>query len=205
MPKLIVEAGKDIGREYAVEAGMRLGRLDTCAVALDDTNCSREHAEIREVDGAYHVVDLGSRNGTILNGKKVKQAPIAAGDKLTIGDTVFVFYDEDAPASSTDTMGPEALKAAMAAAAAQMAAPAAADAGDDDGSRDSEDDAASDDEREAAARAKKPMNAAAIRAEGAREATPNERALELSLFAVLLLLTFLCVSFATQILLRLLG
>lgn len=200
MPKLIVEAGKDVGREYPVEPGMRLGRLDTCAVALDDTNASREHAEIRDIDGVLHVVDLGSRNGTIVNGKKVKQAALAGGDKLAIGDTLFVFYDEDAPAAAaTDSMGPEQLKAAMEAGAAAEPAEAEAD------SRDESEDGESDDEREAARARSRPVGAAAIRAEGARPPTQNERALELSLFALLLFLSFLCVSYATQILLRLLG
>lgn len=60
-----------------------VGRLPECTITLDDGNVSREHARVSPGAGAYVVTDLGSTNGTLVNGVRV------TGDqKLTDGDIV---------------------------------------------------------------------------------------------------------------------
>jgi hypothetical protein len=69
-----------------------IGRSRECDVQLDDVNASRRHCEVVQ-DGAtsWSVVDLGSTNGTELNGERVDRAPLADGDRITVGGTVILF------------------------------------------------------------------------------------------------------------------
>ncbi|WP_437487062.1 sigma 54-interacting transcriptional regulator [Sorangium sp. So ce1014] len=68
-----------------------LGRGPRADVRLRNTSASREHAKIVLLDGRAQLVDLGSRNGTQLNGVPVDGArPLGSGDVVSIGDTVVV-------------------------------------------------------------------------------------------------------------------
>jgi hypothetical protein len=68
-----------------------VGRLDTCDVALADPGASRRHAEVRREGDEWVVLDLGSTNGTIVNGKRVNRHRLAKGDRITVGETVLEF------------------------------------------------------------------------------------------------------------------
>jgi hypothetical protein len=63
-----------------------IGRHPDCDVVLNDQEVSRQHAEVRREDGQFLVVDLGSLNGTKVNGAGVKAPrPLEDGDVITIG------------------------------------------------------------------------------------------------------------------------
>ena len=65
-----------------------IGRSERVTVPVDDVYVSDEHALIAENDGDWTVRDLGSTNGTYLNGAKVTQpTPVSAGDQVRIGKT----------------------------------------------------------------------------------------------------------------------
>ncbi len=68
-----------------------IGRLPDCDVVLDDKGASRRHAQIRSQDGAATLTDLGSTNGTQLNGERVGSRSLTDGDRITIGTTVIEF------------------------------------------------------------------------------------------------------------------
>jgi hypothetical protein len=68
-----------------------LGRSRECDVRVADTNVSRRHAELRREDDAFWIVDLGSTNGTELNGRRVERARVEDGDRITLGSTDLVF------------------------------------------------------------------------------------------------------------------
>jgi signal transduction histidine kinase len=72
---------------------MALGRDQSNPIRLHDTEVSRRHAEVRPVDDVYRIVDLGSANGTFLNGQPVDQAPLHSGDRLQLGQTVMLFNE----------------------------------------------------------------------------------------------------------------
>jgi pSer/pThr/pTyr-binding forkhead associated (FHA) protein len=62
-----------------------LGRSSSCQLVFDDDTVSRRHAALVCRDGAWHVVDLGSSNGTYVNGRRVVDAEVRPGDELTLG------------------------------------------------------------------------------------------------------------------------
>jgi ABC-type multidrug transport system ATPase subunit/pSer/pThr/pTyr-binding forkhead associated (FHA) protein len=69
---------------------VRIGRAADSDVVVDDLVVSRHHAELRAAPGGgYEIVDLGSHNGTYLNGQPVTRAAIHAGDIVGIGHSVF--------------------------------------------------------------------------------------------------------------------
>lgn len=70
---------------------MSLGRDESNDVVLADVNVSRFHAELVSVDGAIEVSDLGSRNGTRVNGERVQRTRLRDGDEIGIGPFGIVF------------------------------------------------------------------------------------------------------------------
>ncbi|HWB55817.1 MAG TPA: DUF3662 and FHA domain-containing protein [Gaiellaceae bacterium] len=66
---------------------LTLGRSRECDIRVDDPNVSRRHAEIRHEDGAYSIVDLGSTNGLVVDGKRVDRARLEPGTAVLLGTT----------------------------------------------------------------------------------------------------------------------
>ena len=64
-----------------------LGRSRDCEVVVADPNASRIHAEVRHIGLDYFLVDMGSTNGTEVNGQLVKRHALAHGDTIVIGTT----------------------------------------------------------------------------------------------------------------------
>ena len=82
------------GGERTVPLGsdsVTIGRLADCDVVLTDKGASRKHAQLRFRDGSWVLTDLGSTNGTRLNGQTVQSRELSDGDKVTIGTTVLEF------------------------------------------------------------------------------------------------------------------
>jgi hypothetical protein len=71
-----------------------IGRSKECDIQVADANVSRRHAEVREEGAAHWVVDLGSTNGTEVNGRRLKRAKLRPGDTITVGATELVFGRE---------------------------------------------------------------------------------------------------------------
>jgi len=65
--------------------GLVIGRGPDCDVALRDDTVSRRHAQLVFRDGIWVVQDLGSRNGTTVNGRKVGRSQLRPGDRLGLG------------------------------------------------------------------------------------------------------------------------
>ena len=68
-----------------------IGRGTSNAVQLHDTEVSREHAELRRRGDVFIVHDLGSSNGTFVNGRPIKEQELASGDQLQLGRTMLLY------------------------------------------------------------------------------------------------------------------
>lgn len=68
-----------------------VGRSPECDISIVDSNVSRRHAEIQPRGDGFVVVDLGSTNGTRVNGVRVSERELQDGDELTFGNTRMLF------------------------------------------------------------------------------------------------------------------
>ncbi|MGC4114879.1 MAG: sigma 54-interacting transcriptional regulator [Myxococcales bacterium] len=112
MASLLAATGPHAGARFEIGQELAIGRSSACEVRLpDDTKVSRRHARLFAHAGRFFLVDLGSRNGTVLNGEKLEgEAALQSGDRVQVGDTLFVF-DPPLRASVEDSTE-ELLKAA---------------------------------------------------------------------------------------------
>ena len=96
-PRLLVsgpEAGADgsAQRTYELSAPLTiLGRGTDCDLRLVDPGVSRHHVELRVEDGEVVLVDLGSTNGTFVNGQPVRRVTLTDGTQVMLGRTTLVF------------------------------------------------------------------------------------------------------------------
>lgn len=81
------------GRSYNIATNrVLLGRDRSCTIMVNDINASRQHAELRfEPQGVWVITDLGSTNGTLVNGQPVSRMGLREGDRVTLGITDFIF------------------------------------------------------------------------------------------------------------------
>ncbi len=90
---LMVKRGPNAGSTFLVDAEVTsVGRAPDSDVFLDDVTVSRRHAEFRRRDGAFFVHDVGSLNGTYVNGERVETTKLASGDEVQIGKFKLVFF-----------------------------------------------------------------------------------------------------------------
>jgi hypothetical protein len=79
--------GVPAGGLYRVDGELSIGRGADVSVMLNDPSVSRRHASIAVVNGVPVLRDLGSTNGTFVNGERVETRTLSAGDRLTFGNT----------------------------------------------------------------------------------------------------------------------
>jgi predicted component of type VI protein secretion system len=72
---------------------MVIGRLKACDVCLGDANASRQHAAIESEGTGWALVDLGSTNGTLVNGAKVDRVRLRDGDVITVGISELMYHE----------------------------------------------------------------------------------------------------------------
>ena len=91
---LLVKRGPNAGSTFLLEGGSSsAGRSTESDVFLDDVTVSRKHAIVeRRDDGAWFVRDLGSLNGTYVNGEQVDETKLASGDEVQIGRFKLTFF-----------------------------------------------------------------------------------------------------------------
>jgi phosphoserine phosphatase RsbU/P len=87
MTFLVFVAGPIAGRRYKLSDGEYLiGRRSDCQIFVPDMRVSRQHAKFSRLNGAWSVEDLGSNNGTFINGNKVQRAQLHHNDELLIAN-----------------------------------------------------------------------------------------------------------------------
>jgi len=101
MARLTVIEGETGAPAHPIEEGTTLGRGAHNGIPMpQNTGCSRDHAKVWRVGPAkYAVADLGSTNGTLVNGDKTMRADLEDGDEVRIGRVLFRFEldDEEKP------------------------------------------------------------------------------------------------------------
>jgi two-component system, NtrC family, sensor kinase len=112
MASLFVIRGRDQGRQILLaEARMQIGRDNQSQLQLLDSEVSRQHAVIDLVpdsgNDTYELVDLGSSNGTYVNGQLIQRHRLRSGDRVQIGRTVMIFTGSSAPEGWATTYGVE--------------------------------------------------------------------------------------------------
>jgi hypothetical protein len=114
--KLTVGSGPQAGREIELHHDVvTIGRAASCQILIDDDFASRRHAQIVRRDDVYWLHDLGSKNGTLLDGQPLTQERrLTDGAEIRIGAAIFRFYDLAAtrtrPGVSPHARPPEAEK-----------------------------------------------------------------------------------------------
>jgi pSer/pThr/pTyr-binding forkhead associated (FHA) protein len=104
MACLIVASGKNAGAQYRLpRRPVTAGRDPARDIQLVDPKVSRKHFQIRCDGKDYTLVELHSRNGVRVNGRKVQSKQLADGDEIRAGDTVLMFFAEDIR-SNTDAL-----------------------------------------------------------------------------------------------------
>jgi hypothetical protein len=90
-PSSVVVHGPDGAKPSTVRLGdpTDVGRASSCAITIQDTYVSQQHARFFSRDGGWYVEDLGSTNGTYLNDRRLTQpAEVHVGDVVRLGKTV---------------------------------------------------------------------------------------------------------------------
>lgn len=97
-PYFIVLAGSNLGRMYRIEGDeVILGRATSATVRLEDDGVSRNHAKVIMRGDQLWIEDLGSQNGTFINGEKISAQALRDGDKIQVGATTilkFTYHDD---------------------------------------------------------------------------------------------------------------
>lgn len=90
----MIEIGKD--RYLLTGAVTVLGRGSDCDIIVDDTGISRHHLELRVTPGGVIATDLGSTNGSFVEGHRISAATLVDGNTITIGRTHIMFWSAQA-------------------------------------------------------------------------------------------------------------
>ncbi len=85
---VVVAPSERVGERFAVSSEITIGRAAGCHIRIDDSYASQLHARVFDRDGSVLVDDLGSTNGTYVNGDRVSgPRTLKRGDRLRVGET----------------------------------------------------------------------------------------------------------------------
>ena len=95
---IVVLSGDASGEEYSLDqSSTMLGRGESAHVRFEDASMSSEHVALEFFDGGIRLRDLGSMNGTLLNGSDTKAATLKNGDRFQIGALELQFILTERP------------------------------------------------------------------------------------------------------------
>lgn len=86
--------GGEVVRKVFDQRDIKIGRDPSCELTLDHAALSRQHALIRREGTVYVASDLGSSNGTLVNGKRIATKPLNPGDQIALGEFVITFHTQ---------------------------------------------------------------------------------------------------------------
>jgi predicted component of type VI protein secretion system len=125
--QFVMRAGPTVGKVYPLEAAeISIGRESTNIIAINDVEVSRRHASMKLQGSSYSIQDLGSTNGTFVNGQRVTGPQVLnPGDSVSFGEGIILSYESafDPNATMLSSAKPPKPAAAPAPAPAPMPAP----------------------------------------------------------------------------------
>ena len=80
-----------------VRAVINIGRRLENDLVIDDPRVSRNHAQLRAVEGNYVLFDLNSTGGTFVNGSRISETIIYPNDSISLGGVILTYYQDDPP------------------------------------------------------------------------------------------------------------
>ncbi|MBI2083886.1 MAG: GGDEF domain-containing protein [Deltaproteobacteria bacterium] len=90
---IVFLSGPLVGKIHLLEEGaIKIGRAADADIPINDLGISRHHLEVKLHQGAVKIKDLGSTNGTFLNGTKVQEADLKDGDKIQISSSTIIKF-----------------------------------------------------------------------------------------------------------------
>ncbi len=95
-PALVVLTGADVGSRHRLDGTTVVGRDPQAGLVLGDAGVSFRHARFEDRGDSWAVVDLGSTNGTHVNGQRAHDSVLTPGDRITLGTTVLRYEVQDA-------------------------------------------------------------------------------------------------------------
>ena len=92
VPKFVLRgvSGPAFGKTYPVPTAQVIGRADDCNISIASDEISRRHAQVKPTQDGLAVEDLGSANGTFINGQRVQNGLLKPGDELRLGTIRFL-------------------------------------------------------------------------------------------------------------------
>ncbi|OGI47272.1 MAG: hypothetical protein A2637_04795 [Candidatus Muproteobacteria bacterium RIFCSPHIGHO2_01_FULL_65_16] len=104
MAKLVIKFGNEVIDHVELRQGdMKVGRKPGCDIHIDNLAISGEHANIFTIGEDSFIQDLGSTNGTFVNGKKISKHHLREGDSISIGKHSLVYLGESAAPGAGET------------------------------------------------------------------------------------------------------
>jgi hypothetical protein len=97
----IREPGR-LSRRVRFAGPMRIGRSPDSELAIRDSKASRHHARVHARDGVLVLTDLGSTNGTRVNGQRIREVVLGHGDRILIGETELIVGGSDSLTNDDD-------------------------------------------------------------------------------------------------------
>jgi pSer/pThr/pTyr-binding forkhead associated (FHA) protein len=95
--QLVILTGQKAGTHYLIRDDRMtvIGRDAECQIRLKDPDASRKHAAVQPFGREFYIMDMGSTNGTLINGQQEEKRILRHGDKITIGLQEFQFLLTD--------------------------------------------------------------------------------------------------------------
>lgn len=89
---LVIKADVREGTKFFLgDQGVIIGRRRTNEIYIDDANVSRSHASVDYSEGSHYITDLGSTNGTFVNGTRINRTKLESGDLIKVGTTLLEY------------------------------------------------------------------------------------------------------------------
>lgn len=108
MPKLIIRLQNEEWTVDLEDGSHIIGRASQCDIALKDPSLSRQHCEIQVQGSVATLIDRGSMNGTLVNGRRASTHRLLPGDKIQIGQAVLWYERKNAAAEAAPSPAPAA-------------------------------------------------------------------------------------------------